>query len=179
MYLGGKKVKEKYRPKLQEDFNKYCKQIGILEKEKPQLITDKKTMDELKQTFPDKGRGSSTGNNYGICYRKQRIIHVNGNKRIHHNRTYMHVKYTDAYKRRHKTSYRDLLETLVHELVHYRWRYLQHGAKYEQRIREILRSKVFPEKVLYDDNISLPEYKSITNLPVSVGPIRQTTIDQF
>jgi hypothetical protein len=43
---------------------------------------------------------------------------------------------------------------LVHELVHYRFDYMPHGAKFEQRIREILRGKVFPVKKLFDNNTS-------------------------
>jgi hypothetical protein len=53
---------------------------------------------------------------------------------------------------KHKATYRDYQHTLVHELVHYRFEYLQHGAKFEQRIREILRGKVFPQKLLFNNN---------------------------
>jgi hypothetical protein len=38
--------------------------------------------------------------------------------------------------------------TLVHELIHYRFPYMQHGAKFEERTREILRGQVFePEHI--------------------------------
>lgn len=107
-------------------------------------------MDEIKKERMN-GRGRST-RSYGTCYLEQRIIYININNRIRQHRTYAHVKYTNRYVTKHKTTYRDILHTLVHELVHYRFNYLQHGAKFEQRIREILRGKVFPQKQLYDDN---------------------------
>ena len=111
---------------------------------------DRKTMDELKETFADKGRGGSTVNNYGICYREERVIYVNINKRLAHYKTYAHTRYSDHYVSKHKKTYRDFLHTMVHELVHYRFGYLQHGAKFERRIREILAGRVFPEKALFD-----------------------------
>jgi hypothetical protein len=64
----------------------------------------------------------------------------------------MHVRYSQYYMSKHKATYRDYQHTLVHELVHYRFEYLQHGAKFEQRIREILRGKVFPQKHLFNNN---------------------------
>lgn len=48
-----------------------------------------------------------------------------------------------------KATYRDKLDTMVHELVHYRFRYLSHGEKFEQMIQEIIRGKGFPAKQLY------------------------------
>lgn len=135
---------------MQEDFKKYCKQIGILPNEMPRLVTDKKTMDELKKTFSDGGIGRSTSRCYGICYWEDRTIYVNTKKRIRRYRLYKHVEYTKRYATKPKQTYRDILHTMIHELVHYRFKYLQHGAKYEQRIKEILHGKVFPQKQLYD-----------------------------
>lgn len=120
-------------------------------------------MDEVKQTFKDKGRGRSTSRNYGICYNEERIIYVNTNNRKRKHRQYKGIKYTETYTRQHKTTYKDILHTLVHELVHYRFNYLQHGAKYEKRIREILGGRVFPSKNLFEQNndTSQPSDKSL------------------
>ena len=35
--------------------------------------------------------------------------------------------------------------TLVHEMIHYRFKSLEHGAEYEKRIPDILRGKVWPQ----------------------------------
>ena len=43
-------------------------------------------------------------------------------------------------------NYRTQKETLVHELVHYRFPSIQHGKRFEQRIKEILRGKTFEPK---------------------------------
>ena len=120
----------------------------------PRLVTDRKTMDEVKKTFADKGRGRSTANSYGICYNEEKIIYVNTNSRLIRKRIYSHVKYSQRQRRAHRATYSDYLHTLVHELVHYRFKYLNHGAKYEKRIREILSGKVFSDKSLYNGNMT-------------------------
>jgi hypothetical protein len=135
---------------------------------------DRKTLDELKETFPDKGRGTSTANNHGICYTKERVIYVNTNSRVTWNRLYANVKYTERYASKHKTTYKDNLHMLVHELVHYRFRYLNHGAKFEQRIKEILAGRVFPEKGLFENDTSQPSDKNVTQIAI---PIPIETID--
>jgi hypothetical protein len=156
-------VKKKHMQRLLIDFDKYCKQIGILEEEKPRLVTDRKTMDELKQTFNDKGRGRSTANNYGICYNEERVIYVNAKISKKRARLYKHVKYTTAFAKEHKARYRDILHTLVHELVHYRFTKMVHGKRFEMRIREILGGRVFPQVKLYEtaNNTSIQDNKSI------------------
>jgi predicted metal-dependent hydrolase len=44
----------------------------------------------------------------------------------------MHVRYSQYYMSKHMATYRDYQHTLVHELVHYRFENLQHGAKFEE-----------------------------------------------
>ena len=125
---------------------------------------DKKTMDGVKQTFKDKGKGRSTSRCYGICYNEpdERVIYINMNNRKRKHKQYKGVKYTAAYTREHKTTYRDISHTLVHELVHYRWK-MNHGKCFEKRIREILHGKVFPQKKLYEDadNANTLDNKSV------------------
>lgn len=41
---------------------------------------------------------------------------------------------------------RELEHTLVHELVHYRFRYMSHGVKFNLRVKEILRGRQFERK---------------------------------
>lgn len=152
---------------MQEDFEKYSTQIGILPGELPRLVMERNQMDELKKEFTDGQRSRSSTSNYGLCFRKQRIIYVNINKRISHLRTYKNVKYTDRELSKHKTTYRDLLHTLVHELVHYRWK-MEHGTKFEQRIREILRGRIFSDKSLYDGNITPTGNKYVTDIVTNI-----------
>jgi len=45
-----------------------------------------------------------------------------------------------------KRTYRSFLEVLVHELVHYRFAYLGHGKKFEQRVQEVLWGRIFEPK---------------------------------
>jgi hypothetical protein len=92
------------------------------------------------------------------------VIYVNTNIRKVGYRQYKGVKYTEAFKKRHKATYKDILHTLVHELVHYRFTKMRHGKRFELRIREILGGRVFPETRLYADrthDISTLDNKSI------------------
>jgi hypothetical protein len=143
-------MKSKDIPRLQEAFERFSKQIGILPNEMPQLITDSKKLAEFNRELRSKNQtaGIVGSDNYGACYLDEKMIYVNINKRIRRHKTYKHVKYTDKYMSRHKATYRDYLHTLVHELVHYHFRYLKHGVKFEQRMREILKGKTFPAKQL-------------------------------
>jgi hypothetical protein len=168
-------VKEKYRLRLIEDFNKYTKQIGILDEEKPALIVDRKTMDDIRSKWPDGGRGRSTSRCYGICYWEQRTIFVNLNKRIANYKSYKGAKYSQHYLSKHKKTYRDYLQTLVHELVHYRFKSLGHGKEYEKRITDILHGKVWPEKKLFDENNKQSPDKNITISPPVVEPVPDLT----
>jgi hypothetical protein len=171
-------MKEKYRLRLIEDFNKYTKQIGILDEEKPALIVDKKTMDEVKSTWPINNQSRmSTSRYYGICYWEQRTIYVNLNKRIANYKTYKGAKYSRHYLTKHKKTYRDYLHTLVHELVHYRFKSLSHGKEYEKRITDILHGKVWPEKVLYDKNTTQLPDKNITIPTPVVEPVTTPIVE--
>jgi hypothetical protein len=116
----------------------------------PQLVT---TINEMERIGAEKGKKfSGLRNCYGRCFIKDRIVFVNTNTRVCKYKTYMRVRYSQYYMSKHKATYRDCQHTLVHELIHYRFRYLQHGATFEQRIREILHGKVFPQKQLFNNN---------------------------
>jgi hypothetical protein len=144
---------------------KICKQIGIMHEEIPKLILDRKEYHALKVA---NGKSKHAGG-YGECSRDLRTIFVDAKLRYYQRKTYrrnklsgsntpnedkpeyiyrVHKHSTTEWKRV-KARYRDKLHILVHELVHYRFKYLRHGRKFEDRIKEILQGKEFPEKKLY------------------------------
>lgn len=152
-------MKIEYKDRLQQDLIKYAKQIGILDSEIPQLITDR------REYLSKRAAG------YGECSYELRTIFVDCSKR-----NYQRIEYRRSIptnlaldgnrdknyfyrRRRHSTlvrvyknvkaTYRDKLDVLVHELVHYRFRYMKHGEKFEQRIKEIVRGRSFQAKQLY------------------------------
>jgi hypothetical protein len=49
------------------------------------------------------------------------------------------------YKKKVLYGLREVRDTLVHELVHYRFPEMKHGRKFEARIKEILRGGEFPQ----------------------------------
>jgi hypothetical protein len=66
-------VKQIHKEKLQQALPTYCKQIGILPNEMPQLITDRIQMAKIIEERKYDNYSSLKGN-YGICYNKLRII---------------------------------------------------------------------------------------------------------
>jgi hypothetical protein len=121
---------------------KYARQIGILPNEVPKLIINKKEIQELLLTksqmnapelYKDKSKTP-----YGLCISNIRAIFVDVHRIIEEE-----IQSTDCL---HTAFMQDT--TLVHELIHYRLPYMQHGAKFEERTREILRGQVFePEHI--------------------------------
>jgi hypothetical protein len=145
-------MKNANKQRLYADLAKYTKQIGILPNEIPKLVIDRKEMQQLLLT-----KRPRTGNPrvdkrvpaYGACVWSLRTIFVDINRRIQTHKIYKGFRYSkmellSEYK--HKVTYRDLLKTLVHELVHYRFSYMSHGAKFEQRVKEILEGRIFEPK---------------------------------
>ena len=60
--------------------------------------------------------------------------------------SYGHIVNVKHAYNKHKATYKDVVRTLVQELVHYRFSYMQHGRKFETRIDEILKGKIFEPK---------------------------------
>jgi hypothetical protein len=56
------------------------------------------------------------------------------------------------------SSYEDLKHTIIHELVHYRFRYLKHGIRFENRLSLIQKGKRYKAKVLYPENPLLSSF---------------------
>lgn len=137
-------MKEKSKERLREDLMKYCNQIGILQ-EVPRLILDRK---EMHTILVNAGKPKRCAG-WGQCFRSLGIIFVDAGIRIHYpSRTYKGVRLPTRELIKHKSKYIDFRNTLVHELVHYRFAYLQHGRKFEKRINEILRGRTFEPKPL-------------------------------
>jgi hypothetical protein len=143
--LRNKKVKESV---LRADLIKYSRQMGIIDCEIPELVfygeefkqkVNESTM-VSKYGFPQYHRGGKHTRFGGICDIYSRLIFVNLRK--------------NSVSRK---SIRDLRNTLVHELVHYRFMYMSHGRKFEKRIKEILQGKQFPRK-----HIEIPNYDGLT-----------------
>jgi predicted metal-dependent hydrolase len=63
---------------------------------------------------------NETSKYLGICFIEAKIIFINVRK---------------------FASFENLKHTIVHELVHYRFRYLRHGQRFEKRVSLILKGK--------------------------------------
>jgi hypothetical protein len=114
-----------------EQVANYSKQIGIPHKDVPKVVFSRKGVLELPRELTE-GRRTVTHKCLGICFRKAKAIFISVKK--------------------HK-SLRDLKDTIVHELVHYRFRYLKHGRRFEDRIYLIVKKeKRYPHKELYPEN---------------------------
>jgi hypothetical protein len=128
----------KSKERLKEDSMKYCKQIGIVQV--PRLILDRR---EMHIILVNAGKPKRCAG-WGECFRELDTIFVDAGIRIHYpSRQYAHWRKPDREYVKHKSKYIDFRNTLVHELVHYRWPKLRHGWRYEKRIQEILRGKTF------------------------------------
>jgi hypothetical protein len=151
VYSGGEILKQKNIARLYEDFDKYRKQMGITDSENLKLVIDRKEMWDILEQNGLSRRAAG----YGECFSDLRVIFVDSRIRVAQYRRYPMYKVTYIKGRKFgtpteqpgkkKVHYRDILKTLVHELVHYRFPKLNHGVKYEKRIREILHGEVFPD----------------------------------
>ena len=105
-----------------------CEQLGI--EEIPKLVFSRKDVLAMPLEHTA-GRRTSTHRYLGICYREARTIFLN-----------IRSKYVKRLKGRRSGS---LEETMVHELVHYRFGYLGHGRKFEDRVKKIFEGKTYPK----------------------------------
>jgi len=106
---------------LNADLVKYSKQVGILDSEIPQLAFGKKDLMVLR---PKKRYPTKRSNLLGCCYGDKRLLLVN----------------LEAHK-----DLRHLRDTLLHEVLHYRFEHLSH-KEMEKRMRFIRKGKTYPEK---------------------------------
>lgn len=122
------KLTEYKKTWIRKQVAKYAQQIGVSEKDMPAIIFTRKEVLALPKELTA-GRRTVTHKCLGICFRHAKTILI-------------HVK-------KHRSA-QDLKHTIVHELVHYRFRYLKHGRKFEDRINLIMnKGKRYPLKKLY------------------------------
>ena len=161
------------KEQLHKDLIYYSKHIGILQEEIPKLLTSKK---EYSEFFGTNMNDMIDRHELGSCRRNLRIIFVDSNKRFDYygdvsyaNNTsfYNDPKYREEWKLRlskdgliyGKMRYFQYLNTLVHELVHYRFPYLPHGDKFEKRVHDIsCGEKTYPYRHVPKDGWGLPLY---------------------
>jgi len=120
------KLKEENIKWIQEQCAMRCEQIGI--QECPTLIFRRQDVLSKPQTV---GR-RNTSRYLGVCYRKHNLIFIN-----------IKSKYI---KRLKGKGFGCAEETLIHELVHLRWDYIQHGRMFQKRIKDIFNGKWYPVK---------------------------------
>lgn len=141
-------MKQIHRQKLQQDLVKYSDQIGIVQNQIPKLEFINEKHSRL----------------LGQCSISRRTIFINeiksnSCKYVVFNDKCMKQLTLDGKKIRiilETKGYRHDLETLIHELVHYRFRFVSHGPKFEQLIQRILAGERFSRrrflrKVLFKD----------------------------
>ena len=132
-------MNRRYVQKLREDLRKYSKQIGISQKDMPELVTDKfRLRKAIMERTGDPSFSTEMYYRYkskaGICFYGLKIVYVNTHQR--------YLKNT----KKEKIKYRNFRDALIHELIHYRFEdELKHGPEFNHRIKEIVRGKVFPQ----------------------------------
>ena len=131
-------MKGKDDERLNKDFVKYCNQIGIIDR--PRLIKTRKEMHAILVNAGESKRCAA----WGECFWHLQTIFIDTGIRIHYpSRPYKGVRLPERELVKHKSKYIDFRNTLVHELVHYRFPKMRHGARFERRINEILRGRTF------------------------------------
>ena len=115
---------------IEEKVREYGQQIGVRSPDMPKVVFSRKEVLSIPKELTS-GRRTVTHKYLGICFRRAKTILINVKKH---------------------TSHEDLKHTIVHELVHYRFRYLKHGMRFENRISLIQRGKRYKVKALYPEN---------------------------
>ena len=143
-------MKSKDIQRLREDFVKYCDQMGIINQ--PRLIETRKELHDIQI-----GSGQEKyGGGWGSCHRKLNLIFVDTGIRIYWpGKEYKGFRNPDRESIKHKAKYIDFRNTLVHELVHWRFPKMRHGWRFEQRCVEVLRGRTF-EPMLIPLQFPLP-----------------------
>jgi hypothetical protein len=141
---------------LKEELIKYSKQIGIIDCEIPELVFSRKEFDSKDEEVEDKphldiGSGRLK-HSLGTCSISRRMIYVNmdwtPSKIWKETRRTKADSNGDVYVYYIKVPYglREVRKTMIHELVHYRFRYMSDGKKLDDRVTDILRGKEYARK---------------------------------
>jgi hypothetical protein len=110
-------------------------------------VLDRKEMRSLLQ---NRNQYSKRIAGWGECVYAIRTVLVDAGLRIHYpSNQYKGFRNPKRELVKRKSKYIDFLNTLIHELVHYRWPYLQHSKKFEQRIQEVRRGRTFEAKHIH------------------------------
>ncbi len=113
------KLDDDLRLEILEKVGIYCNRFSIPEPKV--LLTTKEVLDMPKKMT--EGRRTTAYKYYGVAYIPENLVFINVKK-------ILDVK---------------LLEnTLVHELIHFRFPYLSHGRRFKKLIRQGLSGKNFP-----------------------------------
>jgi hypothetical protein len=126
------RLTEHRKLRIVNQIRKYAEQIGITGKDMPSVVFTRKEVLEMPKELIV-GRRTVTSKYFGICFVEAKTLLINVKK--------------------HR-SFEDLRKTIVHELVHYRFRYLKHGKEFECRIDHILKGKRYPVRSL--SQVTLP-----------------------
>jgi hypothetical protein len=139
-------MNQRYIRKLHKDLKKYSKQIGISQKDMPELATDKyRLRDAIMEKTGDPSFSTKMYYRYknkaGICFYGLKIVFVN-----------THQRYLVNTQKEKVLTYRNFLLGLIHKLVHYRFENeLEHGLEFDHRIMEIIRGKIFPQMKIKEE----------------------------
>lgn len=118
---------------------KYAEQIGITEEDMPNSVFSRIEVLAMPKELTA-GTRTVTHTSLGIYFHNAKTIFIN-------------VKY--------HTSFEHLRDTIVHELVHYRFRYLRHGRRFEYRISLIVEGKRYKIKSFHAEKTApLPSLHS-------------------
>lgn len=113
------KLDDDLRLEILEKVGIYCNRFSIPEPKV--LLTTREVLDMPKKMT--EGRRTTAYKYYGVAYIPENLVFINIKK-------ILDVK---------------LLEnTLVHELIHFRFPYLSHGRRFKKLIRQGLSGKTFP-----------------------------------
>ena len=165
------RMKSKQLEQLRKDFVKYCNQIGIIAELRPRLIETRKEMHQIEVDAGYRKYAAS----WGHCFWPLRCIFVDTGVRIYYpNRQYKGWRNPDRELIKHKVKYIDFRNTLVHELVHWRFPKMRHGWRFERRIDEILRGMTFEPMQMPRLQIPLPPIQVRTQKKEYTG-----TLDYF
>ncbi len=152
------KNKKKVIEILKQDLVTYCKQIGVIDCEIPVLVFTRQDFEARDKDVEDRldftVRHTKSKDYLGICSVCSRTIFVRMDWTPA--KVVKVVKRTKKYIYSKRVAYglREVRNTMVHELVHYRFSYLGHGKKFEERIKDILRGKPFPNKHITSPQLS-------------------------
>lgn len=134
------KNKKEVKKKLIQDLLKYSEQIGL--EYAPRIVFDVKEWREIgcKKIKRQKQLGRASYQHNVVLVN----LDYQGNgagHNIYHKKTHRRIGWTVG-----KMNLREARHTLVHELVHMRFRKLWHGYYFEKRIDEILAGQRFEKK---------------------------------